>query len=133
MAAWKYTPQYKVSILNKSTGKAVVTSATHTATPNAEGNTAANLTSARLYELDFNITDAGNYVIRFQNAGGGFEEFLLLECRINSEPDGIENIISTPATTKAIYDINGVRRESLQKGLNIIVTTDGKVRKLMIK
>jgi len=133
MAAWKYTPQYKVSILNKSTGKAVVTSATHTATPNAEGNTAANLASARLYELDFNITDAGNYVIRFQNAGGGFEEFLLLECRINSEPDGIENIISTPATTKAIYDINGVRRESLQKGLNIIVTTDGKVRKLMIK
>ena len=133
MAAWKYTPQYKVSILNKSTGKAVVTSATHTATPNAEGNTAANLTSARLYELDFNITDAGNYVIRFQNAGGGFEEFLLLECRINSEPDGIENIISTPVTTKAIYDINGVRRESLQKGLNIIVTTDGKVRKLMIK
>ncbi len=133
MAAWKYTPQYKVSILNKSTGKAVVTSATHTATPNAEGNTAANLTSARLYELDFNITDAGNYVIRFQNAGGGFEEFLLLECRINSEPDGIENIISTPATTKAVYDINGVRRESLQKGLNIIVTTDGKVRKLMIK
>lgn len=133
MAAWKYTPQYNVSILNKSTGKAVVTSATHTATPNAEGNTAANLTSAQLYELDFNITDAGNYVIRFQNAGGGFEEFLLLECRINSKADDVENIISTPATTKAIYDINGVRRESLQKGLNIIVTTDGQVRKLMIK
>jgi hypothetical protein len=26
-----------------------------------------------------------------------------------------------------------VRHESLQKGLNIVVTTDGKVRKFMIK
>ncbi len=134
MAAWKYTPQYKVSIINKSTGKVVATSSTYTATPNADGNTAANLTSAKLYELEFSVTESGNYVIRFQNAGGGFEEFLLLECRINTDPSAIQDIILDESVRPAgIYDINGVRYETLQRGLNIIVTTDGKVRKFMMK
>jgi hypothetical protein len=133
MAAWKGSPKYKVSIINKKTGKAVVTSSVLTATPNAEGNTSADLTSAKLYELPFDITEAGNYIIRFQNNGTGFDEFLLLECRINGKPNSIQEILPASTTVKAIYDINGVRHESLQKGLNIVVTTDGKVRKFMIK
>ena len=133
MAAWKGTPKYKVSILNKSTGKAVVTSTVLTATPNADGSTSADLSSTQLHELAFDITEAGNYIIRFQNNGTGFDEFLLLECRINGKPDGMEDLLSVPASVKAIYDIHGVRHESLQKGLNIVVTTDGKVRKFMIK
>jgi hypothetical protein len=133
MAAWKGSPKYKVSIINKKTGKAVVTSSVLTATPNAEGNTSADLTSAKLYELPFDITEAGNYIIRFQNNGTGFDEFLLLECRINGKPNSIQDILPASTTVKAIYDINGVRHESLQKGLNIVVTTDGKVRKFMIK
>ena len=133
MAAWKGSPKYKVSIINKKTGKAVVTSSVLTATPNAEGNTSADLTSAKLYELPFDITEAGYYVIRFQNNGTGFDEFLLLECRINGKPNSIQDILPASTTIKAIYDINGVRHESLQKGLNIVVTTDGKVRKFMIK
>ena len=133
MAAWKNTPKYKVSIINKNTGKAVVTSSVMSATPNADGNTSANLTSAKLYELAFDITESGNYIIRFQNNGTGFDEFLLLECRINGKPSAIEDILNTPATIKAIYDANGIRHETLQRGLNIIHTTDGKVRKIMMK
>ncbi len=133
VAAWKATPQYKVSIINKSNGNVVATSAAHTAIPNANGSTSANLTSAQLRELAFDITEAGNYVIRFQNNGGGYDEFLLLECRINGNPNGIEEILDTPSVPKAIYDIHGVRHETLQRGLNIIITTDGKVRKFWMK
>lgn len=133
MAAWKGTPKYKASILNKSTGKAVATSTVLTATPNAEGSTSANLSSAQLHELSFDITEAGNYVIRFQNNGSGFDEFLLLECRINGKPDRIEEILGSSSSPKAIYDIHGVRRETLQPGLNIVVMENGKVHKVLVK
>ncbi|MBR5803908.1 MAG: glycosyl hydrolase family 98 [Bacteroidaceae bacterium] len=133
MAAWKGTPKYKVSIINKSTGKAVVTSSVLSATPNADGNSGANLTSAKQYTLDFTINDPGNYVIRFLNNGTGYDEFLLLECRINVKTLSIDDVLTESVGIAEIYDVNGIRRESLQPGLNIIVTTDGKVRKLMIK
>ena len=133
VAAWKATPQYKVSIINKSNAKVVATSSVHSATPNANGNTSANLSSAQLHELTFDITTAGNYVIRFQNNGSGYDEFLLLECRINGKPNSIEKILNTSSVPKAIYDIHGVRHETLQRGLNMVMMQDGTVRKLMIK
>ena len=133
VAAWKATPQYKVSIINKSNAKVVATSAVHSATPNANGSTSANLSAASLHELAFDITEAGNYVIRFQNNGSGYDEFLLLECRINGKPNSIEEVLNTPSVPKAIYDIHGVRHETLQRGLNIVMMQDGTVRKLMIK
>lgn len=133
VAAWKATPQYKVSIINKSNAKVVATSAVHSATPNANGSTSANLSAASLHELAFDITEADNYVIRFQNNGSGYDEFLLLECRINGKPNSIEEVLNTPSVPKAIYDIHGVRHETLQRGLNIVMMQDGTVRKLMIK
>ena len=133
VAAWKATPQYKVSIINKSNAKVVATSTVHSATPNANGSTSANLSAASLHELAFDITEAGNYVIRFQNNGSGYDEFLLLECRINGKPNSIEEVLNTPSVPKAIYDIHGVRHETLQRGLNIVMMQDGTVRKLMIK
>lgn len=133
MAAWKGTPKYKASILNKSTGKAVVASTVLSATPNAEGSTSADLSSTQLHELSFDIAEAGNYVIRFQNNGSGFDEFLLLECRINGKPDRVEEILGSSQAPKAIYDIHGVRRETMQPGLNIVVMENGTVRKVMMK
>ena len=53
-AAWKEKPSYKVRILDES-GNVIASSETLTATPNANGNTAANLTSAALHELNFEI------------------------------------------------------------------------------
>ena len=132
MAAWKGAPNYKVSIINKSNGEIVVASSTLTAAPNANGNTAANLSSAKVNVLEFDIKQAGNYVIRFQEVGGGYPEFLLLECSINSKPNAIEDVIVGPVAPAGIYDINGVRHETLQRGLNIVVTQDGKVRKVMM-
>lgn len=133
MAAWKGTPKYKVSIINKSNAKAVLSTPYYSATPNADGNTGADISSAKLYEQEFNVTEPGNYVIRFQNNGTGFNEFLLLECRINIKSLAIEDVLTESAGIAEIYDVNGIRRESLQRGLNIIRTTDGKVRKFMMK
>lgn len=48
---------------------------------------------------------------------------------------GIENVENRPAVNAAegIYTINGVKINSLQKGINIIKMADGTTRKVVIK
>ena len=138
MAAWKGSPKYKVQILNASTNKAVATSQTYTATPNVNGNTAGNVKSAQQRELPFSISEAGNYYVRFSDDSnvGGFTEFLLLECRINTVavPDAIPVLSSSDEEVApvAIYDLQGRRQPALHRGINIIRTADGKTKKVMV-
>ncbi len=131
MAAWKEKPSYKVRILNSSNA-VVATTEVLAATPNANGNTAANLASATLYELPFEVTQKGNHVISFLNNGTGFDEFLLLECRVNmTGATGIHEQEFTSTLPAGIYSMQGIRRETLQRGINIVVTPDGKTRKVL--
>ena len=131
-AAWKGTPRYRARILNEK-NKVVAQSSIYSATPNADGNTAANLTSAKTYTLEFEITEAGNHIISFVNNGSGFDEFLLLECRLNTYiPDGID-VARQTTTTPAIFDLTGIRQQTIHRGLNIIRTADGQVRKVLVK
>ncbi len=85
LAAWKGTPKFKAQILDAN-DKVVAESANYTSAPNANGSSSANISSAKTYELEFNIEEEDNYVIRFLNTnnGGGLEEHLLLECRVNT-------------------------------------------------
>ena len=127
-----------MQILNAS-NKVIAQSATYTATPDANGNTTANLSSAKTYELPFSITTAGNYTVRFVNmtSGGTFQEFLLLECRINTvykeEPNAINALDAQSNSIAGIYSLTGVRLNALQKGVNIIRDADGKTRKVLVK
>ena len=119
----------------------VAESEVYRATPNANGSTSANLTSAKTYELDFEVTDAGNYILRLQNNGangGGYEEFLLLMCKLNTiEDPNLENSITdtrgTEPTVSAIYNLSGIRTEGLSKGVNILRMSDGTTRKVYVK
>ena len=136
MAAWKATPKFKVQICDKATSSTIAADEVFTATPNANGSTAANLSKAQLHELTFNITQAGDYYIRFTNESNSsnYDEYLLLECRINTDIDtGVKGIMLTQQGEDTVYDINGVRRTSTRRGLNIIRTADGKTKKLFIK
>ena len=140
-AAWKESPRYKAKILDM--GDAIIAeSEVYTATPNAEGSTSANLTSAQSAELPFTISEAGNYVLRFEDAtgGGGLHEFLLLDCEVTciSTPDAIRIVSAdgTESTTirgSGIYGLGGERRRNLQPGFNIIRTPDGGTKKVMVR
>ena len=141
MAAWKAAPTFSAQI-QQSNGTIVAESETHTATPNANGNTAANLRSAKLYELPFTITEAGNYLINFERKSGGFDEYLLLECRIHtdSSSDAID-IIANDATFHAVtteyYSLDGQRLARPQQGVILMKQTDANGRcitqKMMIR
>lgn len=93
------------------------------------------MSAAVCYELDVNITKEGKYIISFQNSGDGFNEYLLLECKLSNEDlvnisqivdDADEDVIG-------IYSIDGVKRSGLQKGLNILQLRGGKTRKVICR
>ena len=134
MAAWKLSPKFKVQLLDAATGSSVATSQVFTATPNANGNTSANLRSAVERTLAINITKKGKYVISFTNESNssGFDEYLLLECRLNSDPStGIQLVDADGTQTTTIFDASGRMRQTIGHGLNIIRSANGKTRKVI--
>ncbi len=135
MAAWKGSPKYIAQILN-SKGEAVAASDEYTATPNANGSTSASVSSAKRYELPFEVTEKGKYVISFvdKTTTSGYHEFLLLECVINATgSSAVAPVIVQHSLPAGIYGPSGLRRQSLQKGMNIVVEADGTIRKVLVK
>ena len=131
MAAWKATPKYKVSILDAVTGSTIASSEVFTATPNANGSTSANVSSAVQHDLHFTVSTAGNYVIRFTNesrSSSAYDEYLLLSCslRIVGRPSAIRfvNAEGTDATT--IHDLRGQRYSNLHQLRQGIYIRNGK-------
>ena len=135
-AAWKGTPQYKAKIIDPDE-VVIAETDVFTASPNADGNSSANLTLAQASKLSFTIGETGNYIIRFEDVStyGGLHEFLLLDCVVTliSTPDAIRLVSADGSESTIIYGIGGERRQRLQRGLNIIRTIDGKSKKVMVK
>lgn len=135
MAAWKGSPKFKASILN-STGTSLAESQVITASPNANGDTSADLSKAEIHELTFSVKQSGNYMLRFTNGtpdAGGLDEFLLLECRIsNVGITGIHDIKYNSVVPIGYYDLQGRRQTKPARGQVIILrNSDGTSRKIV--
>ena len=136
MAAWKGTPKYKVSIINLATGSVLASTSNYTASPNANGNGSASLSSATKRTLAFTVTEAADYVIKFSNETGGDDlaEFLLLECSVNPvQSTDIAVTTRDQSLPAGIYSLSGVRLPRLQRGVNIVVSADGTCRRVVQK
>lgn len=135
MAAWKGSPQYKANILNAA-GSSIASTALFTAAPNADGKLTANVTSTEVRQLPFTITEAGNYIIQFKAQDtGGMDEYLLLECRINTAtPTGIDTVLRPTSNNNSYFDLQGRRLEAPVKGQMVILrSADGSARKVLMK
>jgi len=137
MAAWKGTPKYKAAILD-SNDNTVVESASYLAYPNVNGSTGGNVSTAKEYSLEFKVEKSGKHYIKFTNASNtsSLDEYLLLDCKLNTiaDPNGIEIVNENDVNNViGIYSITGIKQPSFTKGMNIIRTSDGKTRKVMIK
>ena len=123
--------------MSVTSGNVIATSPEYTAEPNANGNASANVKSAVSRELTFDIADQGNYIIRFTDTstGSGYHEFLLMECRLNDvSSTGIATHISDVSEQRVgIYSPSGIRRQSIQRGLNIVRNADGKSKVILSK
>ena len=80
------------------------------------------------------MTSAGPKVFDIYIANQGEKSRNLLE-ELQNELTGINEISAQPSTAApaGIYRLNGVRLNSLQRGLNIVIGQDGQVRKVMMK
>jgi hypothetical protein len=137
MAAWSGNPRYKVQILDAQ-NNVIAESSSTISYPNVEKNSGGNITNAKNYTLEFRVEAKGKHYIKFINAtnSSGYDEYLLAECKLNTmvDPTSID-VTESNADNDAveIYSITGVRQPSFTKGMNIIRTSDGKTRKILIK
>ena len=92
----------------------------------------------RLYEYTMK-TDKSKEVknVEFTKTygGGGYITILGISRKGNGVATGIENIENRPSASavNGIYTINGMKINTLQKGINIIKMSDGTTRKVVIK
>jgi hypothetical protein len=144
MAAWKSSPKYKVRVLDALTGSSIAASDVFTASPNANGSSSVNVSTAVERELEFSVSTPGNYIIQFTNESrtSGYDEYLLLSCnlRLVADATGICATDNGQGTTdQAIYNLAGqmVNRQSsnnkLPRGITIVRMSDGKARKIFVK
>ena len=62
------------------------------------------------------------------------QEFLLAECRLrNLTAASIVNVNASRRLPQGIYAPSGVRRQQLQRGLNIVVDTEGNTKRVISK
>lgn len=84
------------------------------------------------FKVDWNSVDAGGCVIATNNIlnnGGGIYDATLV---VKDVTNGIDSI-NAEAANAELFTVDGVKVSKLQKGLNIVRTADGKVKKVVIK
>lgn len=84
------------------------------------------------FKVDWNSVDAGGCVVsgnNILNNGGGIYDATLV---VKYVTNGIDSI-NAEAANAELFTVDGVKISKLQKGLNIVRTADGKVKKVVIK
>ena len=133
-------------------GKMLIEVSTDSLNWTALGDTMKTSTVKRLwksYTRSYEGTD--NVYVRIVQAGGGssvqiYDMYVMNEgekstakkaeymAEYDEQASGISEALQTrrPAIV-GIYNLNGIRRNQLQRGLNIVVSADGKYKKVIIK
>lgn len=84
------------------------------------------------FKVDWNSVDAGGCVVsgnNILNNGGGIYDATLV---VKDVTNGIDSI-NAEAANAELFTVDGVKIIKLQKGLTIVRTADGKVKKVVIK
>lgn len=84
------------------------------------------------FKVDWNSIDAGGCVVsgnNILNNGGGIYDATLV---VKDVTNGIDSI-NAEAANAELFTVDGVKISKLQKGLNIVRTADGNVKKVVIK
>jgi predicted nucleic acid-binding protein len=109
------------------------------------GDEMATSTVKRLWKTYTRSYDGSDEVyVRLTQAGGGSsvqiyniyilnegENSLALKEQYNQEFTGITDVKSASARIQGVYNLSGIRQNGLQRGLNIVVGSDGKAKKVL--
>ncbi len=93
----------------------------------------------RIYTIDAIVGEDGVLEIGVENTNGGTQWAMIDEVQLlykGTESNIITCISKIENSSKAatsIYSINGVKQNSLTKGLNIVKSADGSIKKILVK
>ena len=82
------------------------------------------------FKIDWNCILPGGSSTILENGGGVWDATLKV---VEPVVDGISTINAETANGVQLFTIDGVKLSKLQKGLNIVRTADGKVKKVLVK
>lgn len=87
---------------------------------------------AKIKEVLTKVSDAGHSFATYDGDKAKLTNILDEIKNFLNTPTGIETIKPTDnAQATAIYDVNGVRQNSLTKGINIVKMSDGTTKKII--
>ena len=100
MAAWDGTSTYKAQIFRGNT--VIASGEEYASAPNAGSSTGTDLSSATVHVLEFEVKEAGNYIIKFDGVNTGWQGLLLTSCNLKlvPQPTGIRDFTSDSAAMK---------------------------------
>ena len=100
MAAWDGTSTYKAQIFRGNT--VIASGEEYASAPNAGSSTGTDLSSATVHVLEFEVKEAGNYIIKFAGVNTGWQGLLLTSCNLKlvPQPTGIRDLTSDSAAMK---------------------------------
>lgn len=82
--------------------------------------------------FNVSIEDTAGQIIAFTTEG--FSEHLLLECELRNISDtAIGDTYADNDDVAEVYGMDGVKRNSLKRGYNILKMKSGKTRKLFVQ
>ena len=89
----------------------------------ADKDMAAGATDIELGNVEFARTDASMVL------GAGS----IASVTVDNETDGITSVSDSSMEQKSVYTVDGMRKEKLSKGLNIVRRSDGSIQKVLVK
>lgn len=133
VVGWKTKPAV-IAYVNTEKGAKVAQLAVSPKTSVSANGSSARITETTDKALDFEITTAGNYILKWTvaKASSGLNEALLGNIRLVRHDEEVDTSISifesNTQSSSNIYNLNGQRLNKLQRGINIV---DGK--KIFVK
>jgi len=123
---WKAKPTVN-TFVQTATGTKVASLNSTPTTFVSENGSSARITQTTDFALDFDITTAGNYLLKWvvAKASGGLNEALVGNIKLVKHADDASiTIIGDDITPAAIHNLQGQPLRHTQRGLNVV---DGKV------
>lgn len=124
VVGWKATPTVTAAVL-KTTGTSVKTLTSTPKTTISSNGSSVRITNTTNFDMDFEILKQDNYILRWtvaKSMSSNLNEALVGNIRLvkHEEETAISTPLVAPSTTSAIYNLQGQRLHSLQKGINIV-------------
>lgn len=135
VVGWKATPNV-TGVIQSAAGKNIKNLASKPKTFVSANGSSSRITETSDFDLDFEITEAGNYLMKWviAQSTGGYNEALVGNIRLVRHVEVPEAILCPEADASqpvTIYDLQGRPISQPQRGINLMKRADGTTQRIL--